>query len=160
MKLIKRVKNGAFLYQTTLVPRAPRISRTLCRHATFSKVAWWLSHSRWLIKTFLVLSVQFLLYITFDSNYSHFLNVKSAASKFFEKREIFKSLFSTLFLLKFFISLFFSLVQQCTISVLSSQGGAFLLKMTNVWCGIAWLEESWFSNVRDRSRPLRLSPSG
>ena len=37
VKLIKRVKNGAFLYQTTLVPRAPRISRTLCRHATTSQ---------------------------------------------------------------------------------------------------------------------------
>ena len=41
VKLIKRVKNGAFVpsspsafCQTPLVPRAPRISRTFCRDAT------------------------------------------------------------------------------------------------------------------------------
>ena len=45
----------------------------------FSKVAWWLTHSRCYR---LVLSAQFLLYITFDSNYSHFLNFKSGAGKF------------------------------------------------------------------------------
>ena len=157
MKLIKRVKNGAFLYQTTLVPRAPRISRTLCRHATFSKVAWWLSHSRWLIKTFLVLSVQFLLYITFDSNYSHFLNVKSAASKFFEKRENFQVAFFHFVFIKVLYQFIFQLsTTMYNFCVVLARWGIFV---KNDKC-LVWNSLVGRILILKRPRPLRLSPSG
>ena len=90
--------------------------------------------------------------MTFDSNYSHFLNVKSGASKFFPTSgKIFKSLISSLFLLRLsrevkfiFLQSVFSLVQKYITSMLSSQGGAFLVKMTNVW---------WWNLRRPRSFP-------
>ena len=90
--------------------------------------------------------------MTFDSNYSHFLNVKSGASKFFPTSgKIFKSLISSLFLLRLsrevkfiFLQSVFSLVQKYITSMLSSQGGAFFVKMTNVW---------WWNLRRPRSFP-------
>ena len=81
------------------------------------------------------------LKIPFDSNYSHFLNVKSGASKFFPTSgKMFKSLISSLFLLRLsredkfiFLQSVFGLVKKYITSMLSSQGGAFFVKMRNVW---------------------------
>ena len=61
---------------------------------------------------------------------SHFLNVKSGASKFFDQRQNFQVTFFQFVFIKvlykfIFLQSVFSLVQQRIISVLSSQGEAF-----------------------------------
>ena len=93
-----------------------------------------------------------------------FSNLKSGASKFFPiSGKIFKTPFSSLFLLKFFIRLFFAISFQLSTTMYNFcvvLARYIFGKKKIVWGGIAWLRESWFSDVQDSSRLLRISPSG
>ena len=127
-------------------PEHRRASQELC---VVTQRAWWQNSQNRLITTFLVLSAQCLLYIAFDGG------------------KIFKFLFSSLLLLKF-LSFSFAISFQlsttmynfCVVLAMWGISGKKKKKDKYVWCGIAWLRESWFADVRDRSRPLRFSPSG